>query len=116
MGKDGHAYIIGAADGSTLQLTRWRLIPIGPELKQGMKLARTVNNAKNGIIQEIQNYNKRARTYTVLWKNPKNERIITYEPLGNIKAQLSAPTVLTRWEADYWKSKGKNPPAEVLSA
>jgi hypothetical protein len=49
-GKEGHAYIIQAEDGSALHLTRWRLIPIGPELKPGMKLARTVNGGKNVII------------------------------------------------------------------
>jgi hypothetical protein len=115
-GKDGHAYIIQAKDGSTLQLTRWRLIPIGGVLEKGMKLARTVNNAKNDIIKSIINYHKRAKTYEVLWKNPNKERIITHEPLANLKRMRSAPNKLTRWEEAYWKSKGKNPPAEVLSA
>jgi hypothetical protein len=109
--KDGHAYIIMAKDGSTLQVTRWRLIPIGPELREGMKMARSVNDAKHGIIKRILNY--RNKKYEVLWKSPNKEQIITHEPLGNMKRMRSSPKTLTKHEEAYWK--GKKMPREILS-
>jgi hypothetical protein len=105
MGKDGHAYIIAARDGSTLILTRWRLIPVGDTLPHGMKLARTVNDGKNGIIKRITHYNKDTDTYSVLWKNPKNERIITREPVANFKRDRKQPNILTRHEEAFWEHK-----------
>jgi hypothetical protein len=112
MGKDGHAYIIAARDGSTLILTRWRLIPLGRTLPKGMKLAQSVNDAKNGIIKKITNYNKEDDTYSVLWKNPKKERIITREPVANFKRDRKQPTILTRHEEAFWE--GKRIPAGIL--
>jgi hypothetical protein len=122
--KDGHAYIIMAKDGSTLTLSRWRLIPVGATLPAGMKLARSVNDAKGGIIDKILNYiphwvrpNVRPRprpqnVYFILWKSPDGERITTHEPIGLFKRERQRPDKLTREEKAYWGTRV--PPAEVL--
>jgi hypothetical protein len=111
-GKDGHAYIIAAADGSTLTLTRWRLIPIGPELPHGMKLARSVNGGRGGLPKKILDYKEAGRDavrnpakYHVLWKSPTGTYIDTWEPIIVIKRLRHDPNKLTRHEEAYWRSK-----------
>jgi hypothetical protein len=112
MGKDGHTYIIGAADGSTLTLARWRLIPVGPELPHGMKMARSVNDAKTGMVKKILNYNEKDKKYHVLWRSATKARVTTHEPVSVIRALRDSPEKLTTHEEEYWK--GKEMPDGIL--
>jgi hypothetical protein len=102
-GKDGHAYIIMAKDGSTLTLTRWRLIPIGKTIPEGMKWGGTINNAKHGIIKAILKHN--ATQYKVEWQSPTDQRIVTWEPIKDFKRERKHKGKVTRHEATYWKGK-----------
>jgi hypothetical protein len=111
-GRDGHAYIIAAADGTTLTLTRWRLIPIGADLPKGMKLARSVNGGKGGLVKKILDYKeagsdpvKEPASYHVLWKSPTGTHIDTWEPLIVIKRLRDDANKLTRHEEAYWRTK-----------
>jgi hypothetical protein len=109
--KNGHAYVIMALDGSTLTLTRWRLIPVGKSVPKGMKKGRTINNAKHGIMLHILNHNE--TEYEVDWKSPDDRKITTWEPIENFKRERTAKGKLQRIELDYWK--GKNIPKGILS-
>jgi hypothetical protein len=121
-GKDGHAYIIMAKDGSTLTITRWRLIPIGKTIPKGMKMARSVNSAKHGVIVKIEAYKKgwratkkarRKNVYVVLWKSPDGERIVTHEPIELFKRERRRRDVLTKDEKAFWE--GKDIPPEIFA-
>jgi hypothetical protein len=103
VGKNGHAYIIQAKDGSTLTVTRWRLIPVGKAIPEGMKFGRTINNAKHGIIKGIVAHN--ATKYRVEWQSPTDEKIFTWEPIKDFKRERKHKGKLTRHEAEYWKDK-----------
>jgi hypothetical protein len=110
-GKDGHAYIIAAKDGSTLTLTRWRLIPVGPQLPHGMKLARSVGTGKGGIPKKILDYkpaqkkSKQPATYHVQWKSPTGTYVDTWEPISVIKRLRTSPEKLTVQEEAFWDRK-----------
>jgi hypothetical protein len=110
-GKDGHAYIIMAKDGSTLTLTRWRLIPVGKTIPSGMKMGRSINNAKHGIIKAIVAH--RGNRYRVEWQSPDNKRILTWEPIKNFKQERTHKGKLTKHEREYWE--GKTIPKGILS-
>jgi uncharacterized protein YdaU (DUF1376 family) len=114
MKKDGHAYVLGARDGSTVTMTRWRLIPVKDT--HGLKMARSVNDAKHGIMDNIMSYNKEDQTCFILWKSPNKERITTHEPLGLLKAQRERPNKLTKEEEEFWKgTKRKDIPRAIFS-
>jgi hypothetical protein len=108
-GKDGHAYEIMAKDGSTLLLTRWRLIPV--KSIKGMKMARTVNDAKHGKRIAITGHDPVAKTYRVKWLSPDGEDISTDEPVKILKAERKHANELLSIERDYWKSIGQKRPA-----
>jgi hypothetical protein len=112
-----------AKDGSTLNVSRSRLIPVGETLPQGMKLARSVNDAKNGVVDKIKDYianyvpsgavpkPRPQNVYVVKWKTPEGEGITTHEPIAIFKRQRRM-NKLTKEERAFWGSR--SPPAEVL--
>jgi hypothetical protein len=118
--KNGHAYVIAAKDGSTLTLSRWRLLPV--KTTEGLKYARSVNGGKKGIITEITDFvegwkdpkTKRKRdVYVVKWKSPEDEEILTHEPIGMFKRERKRLNKLTKHEAAYWK--GKTVPRKIFA-
>ena len=62
--KDGNAYVLIAADGTTKTVSRWRIFPLGKELPPKMKFANTFGN-NNGTVNKINSYDERTGKYNV---------------------------------------------------
>ena len=62
--KEGNAYVIMAADGTTKTVSRWRLFPLGKTLPNKMKFANTFGN-NNGTVSKINSYDETTRKYNV---------------------------------------------------
>ena len=67
--KEGNAYVIMAADGTTKTVARWRLFPLGLNLPEKMKFANTLGN-NEGTVNRIVSYNQRTRKYNVEFNMP----------------------------------------------
>jgi hypothetical protein len=102
-GKNGHAYEIMAKDGSILTLTRWRLIPL--KSIQGMKMARTVNDAKHGKRLEITGHDVANKTYHVKWLMPNGENVYTDQSVKILKAERKHANQLLPIERAYWRGR-----------
>jgi hypothetical protein len=104
-GRDGHSYIIMAKDGSTLTLSRWRLLPLGANLPPKMKLGATLHKGKGGIPRSIKNVNSRARKYLVEWEAPDGVAVDdTWEPINVIRV-LRTGNALHPLETAFWGSR-----------
>ena len=67
--KEGNAYVIMAADGTTKTVSRWRLFPLGYNLPAKMKFANTFGT-NTGTVSRIISYDRNKRTYDVEFVMP----------------------------------------------
>ena len=72
--KEGNAYVLMAADGTTKTVSRWRIFPLGKRLPAKMKFANTFGN-NNGVVNKINSYDKRTGNYNVEFLMPDGKRV-----------------------------------------
>ena len=72
--RDGNAYTIMAADGTTRTVARWRLFPLGKRLPPKMKFANTFGN-NNGTVSVLHDYNPRTGRYDVEFVMPDGSTV-----------------------------------------
>jgi hypothetical protein len=92
-GKAGNAYEMMAEDGSTLQVARWRLLPVDDENKDKWKIGTTLHKGGKGIVKEIVGvrYGKaHKKEYHVIWRVPEG---------ATPKMTWTTPAML-RWDQD----------------
>ncbi|KAI5520773.1 integrase core domain containing protein family [Trichomonas vaginalis G3] len=94
--SQGNGYLIKAADHSVAFYPRFRLV----ESENG-RLAKTVDEAKRGIVNKIVSYDEDKDEYTVIYEGGVDDKI----PSRNLRE--SNPTHLSELEKDYWKDKNK---------
>ena len=97
--KEGNAYVIMAADGTTKTVSRWRLFPLGKRLPAKMKFARTFGN-NMGTVHKIISHNKRAGTYNVEFIMPDGT---TYNDTISEKGlRGSTPQIMSHLEKQFF--------------
>ena len=98
--KEGNAYVIMAADGTTKTVARWRLFPIGKRLPKYMKFADTFGN-NTGTVNKINSYNERTKKYNVEFILPDgttyNDNIYARDLRG------STPQRMSLLESEFFK-------------
>jgi hypothetical protein len=105
-GRDGHSYIIMAKDGSTLSLSRWRLLPLGKELPPKMKVGATLHRGTGGIPKGITRVDARRKRYLVQWEGPDGAAVEdTWEPIRVIRELRTAPGRLHKIERAFWHDR-----------
>ena len=100
--KDGNAYSIMAADGTTKTVARWRLFPLGKTLPEKMKFANTFHN-NMGTVSRIIDYDEAAKKYTVEFAMPDGS---TYQDRVSERIMRGAtPQLMTDLEKRYFKGQ-----------
>ena len=99
-GKEGHHYILEAADGTTMIKPRFQLVRADVNK---YKQARTVEGAWNGVVKEIISYDQRTNKYRVKFSNGNAEEdYIDTIPAGNLRGRF--PTRMSKIERDFFNS------------
>ena len=101
--KDGNAYSIMAADGTTKTVARWRLIPLGNTLPAKLKFANSFHN-NMGTVNRIIDYDEHTRKYTVEFSMPDGT---TYQDRVSERNMRGAtPQLMTDLEKRYFRDIG----------
>ena len=99
--KDGNAYSIMAADGTTKIVARWRLFPLGKNLPAKMKFANTFHN-NMGTVSRIIDYDESQKKYTVEFSMPDGS---TYQDrISERNMRGATPQLMTDLEKRFFKA------------
>jgi hypothetical protein len=96
--KQGNAYVLIAADGSTKTVSRWRLFSVGDTLPSKMKAGRTFG-VNTGTISRILEYNSRTKKYKVEFDMPDGSKYIDTVPEMNLRS--GNPQVMSPMERAF---------------
>ena len=97
--KEGNAYVLMAADGTTKTVSRWRLFPLGKNLPEKMKFANTFGN-NNGTVNKIISHNKRNGTYEVEFVMPDGTTYNDTIPERNLRG--TTPQIMSYLEKQFF--------------
>ena len=104
--KEGNNYVISAKDGTTKKVPRYRLIPVKDNEQYNLADTLEEYNANRGVVEEILDYNHKAKKYKVKFTVPDAEPYTDWIPVRNMRE--SAPTRLSKLEREYFnKNKDK---------
>jgi hypothetical protein len=103
-GKNGNAWLIAGADGSTKTVARWRLIPIkeGATTKVGHGFVDDKHKRGHNVVKRIKDYDKKSHRYLVEWDDDTGD---TWQTVADIRADRNDKNKETNWEAKFWKSE-----------
>ena len=96
--KDGNAYSIMAADGTTITVARWRLFPLGTVLPPKMKFANSFHN-NMGTLNRILDFDRETRKYTVEFVMPDGTTFQDIVSERNIRG--ATPQLMTDLEKRF---------------
>ena len=98
--KDGNAYSIMAADGTTKTVARWRLFPLGNTLPDKMKFANTFHS-NVGTVSRILDYDATRKQYRVEFSMPDGS---TYQDtISERTIRGATPQLMTDLEKRYFR-------------
>ena len=108
LGKEGNAYVIGAADGTTRLVSRWRLFPVGKTL-EGTKVkwghSFDQGGAVRASINRILDYKPNKKKYYVEFYMPDGSTYNDWVPEWEIRG--SNKQVMSELEVEFFKEKKK---------
>ena len=98
-GVEGQLYIITAADGSTKLIPRWRLIPLGMEKPDNIKLASTIPGVSRGVLNKVIGYGRDRKHYRVEFKLPDDTIVEDVIPIKNLRTKY--PQLVGKLEKEF---------------
>ena len=103
--KDGNQFIIRSSDGSVDVIPGYKLV----KSAKNVPLATTIKNGKRGIVKEIESYNTKHDTYSVIYEMPDPHSGLCSANNSIVKDTIKAknmreghPTKLSTLERQYW--------------
>lgn len=104
--REGNAYVLMAADGTTRTIARWRLFPLGKTLPKNMKFANTFGT-NTGTISKIISFNERTRRYKVEFVMPDGRKFIDNIHQRDLRG--TTPQIMSPVEREFFnKVNGEN--------
>jgi hypothetical protein len=103
--KAGNAYEMMAEDGSTLQVARWRLLPVDEANRDKRKKGTTLLKGGKGIVKEIigvRGGKAHKKEYHVVWEVPEGATPkMTWETPAKLRSEQTDKTKETPAEKKY---------------
>ena len=92
--KDGNQFVIRSSDGSVDTVPGYKLV----KSVNNVPLATSIKDGKRGIIKEINSYNKKKDTYTIVYEYPEGMK----DTIKSKNMREGHPTKLSTMERQYW--------------
>ena len=97
--REGNAYVIMAADGTTKTVARWRLFPLGKSLPKNIKFANTFGT-NNGTVERIISYNDKTKKFKVEFVLPNGTKYI--DTIHQRDLRGTTPQIMSPIEREFF--------------